>query len=120
MKTSSRIQSKSITSILAASLVAVGWAVTGGSAHAGEAGEALTKTVNYGDLNLDTEAGARVLYARLRVAAKEVCSPLAGRALSLQARWQACYDHAIASAVADVNHSTVTALHASLNHSPQG
>jgi UrcA family protein len=121
MKTAIRTQSKSITSIVAASLVVIGWVVTAGSAHAAEAVEPLTKTVVYGDLNLDTEAGARVLYSRLRIAANAVCSPLEGRSLSLQSRWQACYDNAMASAVAKVNHAAVTALYAStLGHSPKG
>jgi UrcA family protein len=121
MKTAIRNQSKSIASIVAASLVAIGWIAAAGSAHAGEIGNPLTKTVVYGDLNLDTDAGARVLFFRLRSAAKQVCSPLAGRGLNLQSRWQACYDNAMASAVAQVNHTTVTALYAStLGHSPKG
>jgi UrcA family protein len=121
MNTAIKNQSKSIASIVAASLVVLGWVATAGSAHAGEIGDALTKTVVYGDLNLDTEAGARTLFFRLRGAAKEVCSPLAGRSLSLQSRWQACYDKAVASAVVQVNHTAVTALYAStIGHSPKG
>jgi len=121
MNTAVKHQSKSIASIVAASLVVLGWVATAGSAHAGEIGNALTKTVDYGDLNLDTEAGARVLFFRLRSAAKEVCSPLAGRSLSLHSRWQACYDKAVASAVAQVNRPAVTALYTStFGHSPTG
>jgi UrcA family protein len=120
MKTEIRTQSKSIASIVAASLVAIGWVATAGVAHAAEGVEPLTRTVAYGDLNLDTEAGARVLYSRLRIAANGVCSPLAGRNLSLRSRWQACYDNAMASAVAQVNHTAVTVLYAStLGHSPK-
>jgi UrcA family protein len=121
MNTAFKNQSKSIASIVAASLVVLGWVATAGSAHAGEIEDALTKTVAYGDLNLDTEAGARTLFFRLRSAAKQVCSPLAGRSLSLQSRWQACYDKAVASAVAQVNHTAVTAVYASsIGRSPKG
>jgi UrcA family protein len=65
MTTSIKIQSKSIASIIAASFALLGWVAAAGSAQAAEPIEAPTKVVNYGDLNLDTAAGAHTMYARL-------------------------------------------------------
>jgi UrcA family protein len=111
MKTAIKSQSISTPSILAASFFALGCAVIGGRAHAAEPSQPLTKIVAYGDLNLDAEQGAKVLYARLRSAAQSVCYPLEGRDLSRKSRWQSCFDTAVASAVAQVNKTTVSALH---------
>lgn len=111
MQTGIKTQSKTIASIIAASLVVMGFSLGGPTARAAEAGYQLTETVAYGDLNLETADGARVLYARLRYAAQAVCSPFDGRDLSRQIRWRACYDHAIASAVAKIDRPRVTALH---------
>jgi UrcA family protein len=97
--------------IFAASLFALVCAVTGGITQAAEPGQPLTRIVAYGDLNLDSVQGAQVLYARLRTAARDVCAPLEARDLGQQSRWHNCFDHAIASAVAEVNKTTVSALH---------
>jgi UrcA family protein len=109
MQTAIKTQSKTIASLLAASLVALTLGTA--AAHAAEAGDPLTKTIAYGDLNLETADGARVLYARVRDAAHAVCSPFEGREPARQIRWQACYDHAMASAVAQIDKPRVTALH---------
>ena len=69
------------------------------------------KKVNYGDLNLDTEAGAKVLYHRLRRAAGELCTSLESMDAVLRATWTACYHNAMNSAVASVNKPRVTVLH---------
>jgi len=111
MQTAIKTQSKTIASIVAASLVAMGLGAGAATARAAEVGDQLTKTIAYGDLNLETADGARVLYARIRYAAQAVCSPFDGRDLSQQIRWRACYDHAMASAVAQIDKPTVTALH---------
>jgi UrcA family protein len=67
--------------------------------------------VSYRDLNLDTEAGAGVLYRRIRRAAEEVCTPQGSLNEVVKAGWRACYDRAMNSAVAAVNKPMVTALH---------
>ncbi len=110
METAIKARSQSMAFILAASLLALGCAAIDSKAHAADAHEP-SKTVTYGDLNLDTEQGAKVLYARLRRAAEDVCLPLEGRDLARRSNWQRCFDNAVTSAVAQVNKTTVTALH---------
>jgi UrcA family protein len=104
-------QSHSIISVIAASLITLSWAAC--SAQARAAGETVVgvEKVSYGDLNLATEAGAKVLYRRLRRAAALVCTPRGSLAEVVKAGWRACYDKAMNSAVASVNKPMVTALH---------
>jgi UrcA family protein len=97
--------------MIASSFIMLGCAASVTTALAAEPGDLLTKTVAYGDLNLDTPQGAKALYGRLRVAASTVCSPLEGRALSNQASWRTCYNRAIAAAVLQVGNVRVTALY---------
>jgi UrcA family protein len=68
-------------------------------------------TVSYADLNVDTQQGAKVLYARLRQAAHVVCSALNSRDLRFKSEWQRCYDSALSSAVGQVNRIAVTQLY---------
>jgi UrcA family protein len=103
-------QSKSIPAVIAATFLALGCAMGAGTANA-ETSQPPTIRVSYGDLNLDSREGAKVFYARVRSAAQSVCSPLEGRALSLQRFWHACIDDALAAAVAQVDKPNVTALH---------
>ena len=67
-------------------------------------------TVNYGDLNLDTDGGARTLYARLRSAAARVCPVGLAGDLSSTAAEQRCRERAIAQAVARINNARLTKL----------
>jgi UrcA family protein len=99
-----------MTSILAAGLFALICAASG-SALAAKPSETLTKIVHYGDLNLDSEQGAAALYARLRSAAKEVCSPLQSIEMARQRQWKNCFNNALATAVGQVDKTTVSALH---------
>jgi UrcA family protein len=103
-------RSKSIPAVIAATFLALGYAMSAGIANA-ETSQPLTKKVNYGDLNLDSQEGAKVFYARVRSAAEFVCSPLEGRDLGRQRIWHACIDDALAAAVTQVDKPTVTALH---------
>jgi UrcA family protein len=80
-----------------------------------------TRTVAYGDLNLDSAGGAKALYHRIKAAAREVCSPLDGKDLTLRAAWQSCYDHAIDAAVVKVNSREFAIVRAqSTGHAPAG
>lgn len=68
------------------------------------------QVVRYGDLNLESEADAAILFSRIKSAARKVCglkgvSPLP---LAMQFRMQACADDATARAVADVNAPLLT------------
>jgi UrcA family protein len=73
------------------------------SSHAAE----LTKVVTYGDLDLESMQGARILYARLRNAATRVCLPQRNRHLTDDG-FPACYDSAMADAVRQINKATLT------------
>jgi UrcA family protein len=111
MKTVTKTRSKSIASIVTASLGILCWSVGAARVQAAEQIDPLTKIVAYGDLNLETEAGAKVLYSRLLNAAKDVCVPLESRDPNHKSLWQSCLDNAVTSAVAQVNKTRVTALH---------
>ena len=111
MKIAIRTLSPSITSVIAASIVALGGAGIGGAAQAAEPEQTLARKVTYADLNLDTQEGAQLLYARLRYAAMDVCSPLQDRELNRHRVWEQCVDSALSSAVRQVNKPTLTALH---------
>ncbi|HEY2664362.1 MAG TPA: UrcA family protein [Candidatus Binataceae bacterium] len=67
--------------------------------------------VTYGDLNLDSQQGTKMLYARLRNGAEDVCSSIDGRNLFLKRLWQTCFDQAVAAAVVQVNSPGLTTLH---------
>jgi UrcA family protein len=120
MKTTIKTQSLFTASVVAASFLAFG-APMGARAQAAEPAQSHTTIVKYGDLNLDSEQGAKVLYARLRSAAKNVCSSFEGRDLIQKKHWQGCFDKAVASAVVQVNNIRVTALHNQIvNHITEG
>jgi UrcA family protein len=111
MKVAIKTRSKSIASIVTTGLVILGWSAGAAPVQAAEQIDPLTKIVAYGDLNLETEAGAKVLYSRLRNAAKDVCEPMESRNLSRKNLWQSCFDNALTNAVVQVNQTRVTALH---------
>ena len=70
-------------------------------------------TIDYSDLNLNSDAGISRLYSRIKSAAKEVCEPpevRSGRAYVEHG----CLDRAIARAVADVQSSRLTTLHGTM------
>jgi UrcA family protein len=111
MKTSIKTQSRSKTSLVAAALIVLACAASSGRVVAQPA-QFTTKTVAFGDLNLDSDQGAKILYARLRHAAQDVCVPLEdSRELSRKANWQTCVDSALASAIRQVNKPRVNALY---------
>jgi UrcA family protein len=110
MKNIIKSQSATISSVIAATLVAFGLIAVAGAAQGAEPSQPLTKTVTYGDLNLDTESGAKVLYVRLRNAAKDVCSPYESKELSRKRVWSVCVSSALASAAEQINKPMVTAL----------
>ena len=120
MKTAIKTQSLFTASVVAASFLAFGAAMVG-RVQAAEPAQSYTTIVNYGDLNLDSEQGAKVLYARIRGAAGTVCSSLEGRNLTEKKLWQGCFDNAVAGAVVQVNKTRVTALHNQMtNHTTKG
>jgi UrcA family protein len=65
-----------------------------------------TRVVRFHDLNLAQAGDVAALYARIRHAAKEVCSASAASAVQRD-----CYEEAIAAAVARVNNPSLKAYH---------
>jgi UrcA family protein len=111
-ETTIKTQSISVLSIvLAAGFLALGGTAMGGRVQAAEAPQYNTTIVAFGDLNLDSEQGVKVLYARLRNGAEDVCSSFEGRDLFFKRLWQTCFDRAVASAVVQVNRTSLTTLH---------
>ena len=76
-------------------------------------GEVPTYRVKYADLDLGHRAGADVLFARIKSAARRVCEPVAASEPFLFARalQQSCMDKAIADAVADVGSPLLTDIY---------
>ncbi len=67
--------------------------------------------VRFADLDLSNIAGATALYVRLQHAARAVCDPLQSRELALAAKYHACVDQAVTSAVASVNSPMLSEYH---------
>jgi UrcA family protein len=107
MKTITLQTSKHI--MLAAAVAAVCLAsVTVGARAADTAADFPARTVHYADLNLETQAGAAILYKRIRNAAEQVCGDVDSQRLELAVRVKACVDGAIASSVRFVNNPKLT------------
>jgi UrcA family protein len=68
-----------------------------------------TKTVKFADLDIQTVEGAKILYHRIRVAARQVCEPI-DHDPALRASTAPCVDTAIDNAVRKVNAPYLTAL----------
>jgi UrcA family protein len=81
--------------------------------------EPLRVVVKYGDLDLRRPADAARLYARIRLAASQVCAPLDDRDLMRRNLWNHCLDGAIAQAVSNVHSATLNAYHRSKGHSAE-
>jgi UrcA family protein len=65
-------------------------------------------TVRYSDLNLNSAAGAKVLYQRIRTAAKQLCGDVDDRQLGRAAVAKACLDQTIENSVRAVNNMQLT------------
>jgi UrcA family protein len=70
--------------------------------------ETVRTTVHYGDLNLQTHAGASALYTRLSEAATRVCGDLMEPYARMTREYHKCHSDALAAAVHDVNRPLVT------------
>jgi UrcA family protein len=106
MKTNTLSNSKQIvlTTFAAACLACV----TIGARADETANVVAVRTVHYSDLNLNTQAGAAVLYNRIRAAAASVCGDVDSRQLSEAAAAKACVDRAISTSVKSVNSPKLT------------
>jgi UrcA family protein len=68
------------------------------------------KTVRYPDLDIQTRAGAKILYSRIRAAARDVCNLSVPGDPILQSAVHTCMDTAIDRAVRKVNAPYLTTL----------
>ena len=86
-------------------------------AHAGQEYSAEPQlVVGYGDLDVSRQSGARILIARISVAASQVCGGLPdGRELARTAMYHACMRRAMDDAVARVGSPMVNSLYGSPN-----
>lgn len=92
--------------------VAIGVLALGSfTASADDATRPLQRAVRYGDLNLSHEADARVLYGRIRAAAKAVCPDIEERSIAAQMKQRACVRGAVENAVERVSSPLLSALH---------
>ena len=104
---------KKIVSLLLASMLVFAF---GANADASPADRYVVESiaVDYSDLRIDTEAGARTLYARLKHASNKVCG--------VESYWQlgsltrvklahTCYDQTLGKAVANIDSDALTKLH---------
>ena len=92
-----------------AAVAAVCLATVTVGAHADEAvSGAAARTVHYAALDLNTQAGAAVLYKRIRNAAEQVCGDVGARGLAEAAAAKACVDRAIFASVRTVNNPSLT------------
>lgn len=84
---------------------------TVGAAQAATSEDAVpTIVVRYGDLDLSTTEGARVLYQRISVAAHQVCPFENSRVVSQIGKNRACREAAIQRAVNTVNNPQLVAM----------
>lgn len=109
--TATKSQFFSLASILAVSLLVFSSATMGATAQGAEAPQFDRTIIDYGDLNLHSQQGTKVLYARLRNGAEDVCSSFEGRDLFFKKLWQTCFEQAVTAAVVQVNSPGLTNLH---------
>jgi UrcA family protein len=72
--------------------------------------------VSYADLNLQKEAGAKVLYRRLQQASKKACGVESyphSASLKAKAESMRCYQSSLTTSVAKVNNALLTQIHES-------
>lgn len=107
-----------IRQVMTAALV--GTLVSGFALPAGAADTTETRsiTVKFGDLNVSNPEGAAALYARIRSAAKSVCSPEQSPNDPFDTDFRACVHKAIADAVTKVNRMELYAVYNLHNKPP--
>ena len=102
--------------VVTASIIALALGAPSIAAAEADAGlKGTAKKVSYSDLNLDKEEGAIILYRRLQIAARQVCSV---RTLTLKgslleaAEKNVCYHDTLDAVVSQLDNQYVNNLHA--------
>ena len=86
--------------------------IAGGAAPA--QGDDGSVKVKFADLDIESKAGARVLYARLQQASKKACnlSPyMQDRSLANMSEAKSCYKGALAKAVSKIDSKALKEIH---------
>jgi UrcA family protein len=99
-------------------LSAFGLAVNALPAVAGDTIVTKSQVVRYADLNLATDDGARTLYQRIKLAARQVCSGSDDR--FGYSEYRKCINKAVDEAVAKVDRPTLHVVHQSRRSPPAG
>ena len=109
----SREQRRAAASLTAALAASLSLGVVSAARAATPADAAPTITVSYGHLDLGSDEGSSVLYARIVSAAGAVCfaDTINIHDLGAYTRERTCERNAIANAVREVNSSKLAALH---------
>ena len=81
------------------------------AAFAGDADALPQRRVSFADLNLNHPEGVKVLYSRLRSAARAVCSTSSTMPYDLRGQSRKCAEVAMQDAVAQINNSNLTAYY---------
>jgi UrcA family protein len=68
------------------------------------------KVVTYDDLDLNTPAGQKTMYNRLKVAVRHACSPRPN-AVVARTQYRRCYDEAMTTALSTLGNSQITAMY---------
>lgn len=79
--------------------------------HAGIATQSII--VSYDELNPNSDAGIRAIYAKLKTAATQVCGHYEVRDIRGARDWQRCHAEALNDAVARTRNARIAALHQS-------
>ena len=74
-----------------------------------------TINVSYAGLNIESDAGAKILYARLKRASARVCgieSYTTVRSLSVRRNAQTCFQNTLEASVEEIDSDALTEIHA--------
>jgi UrcA family protein len=93
---------------VAAAVAAVCFAAAPGAYADGTLADVPAIKVSYSDLSLGTQAGAAVLYKRIRHAAEQICGDTDSRRLEEVIAAKACIDRAVSSSVKAVRSPMLT------------
>ncbi|MGI8841633.1 MAG: UrcA family protein [Caulobacteraceae bacterium] len=75
-----------------------------------QSAETVSVKVFYGDLNLSTQAGAKVMLHRIRHAAETICGPVLGDPIEVMYEYRPCVSAITNRTVARFDNPIVTAL----------
>jgi UrcA family protein len=115
LKTTLKETAMKLATALAASILSL---TTLDAQAAGPTDDAFSLTVQFGDLDLNREAGIAKLYLRIKGAARHVCYQQAEEQPDATQSYPACVKRAVATAVARIDRPMLSAYAAQLSGKP--